>query len=143
MKTWRSGDIAPPLLTHVRNGGEWAASCPGRFTPGQRAPGSHSIVWVGPRAGLDAVEKRKNPAPVGNQTPAVQPVAHRYTDCTNPAHHPDIDVPKYAELHFSLSDKGERGRLAWIDVLFGGNGIIKFENPWTTSLGLFRAISTS
>jgi hypothetical protein len=30
---------------------------------------------VGPRAGLDAVEKRKIPYLVGNRTPAVQPVA--------------------------------------------------------------------
>jgi hypothetical protein len=31
-----------------------------RFTPGERAPGTHWIGgWVGPRAGLDDVEKRK------------------------------------------------------------------------------------
>jgi hypothetical protein len=33
---------------------------PARFTPGERAPGTHWIGgWVGPRAGLDDVEKRK------------------------------------------------------------------------------------
>jgi hypothetical protein len=33
---------------------------PGRFTPWERAPGTHCIGgWVGPRAGLDAVENRK------------------------------------------------------------------------------------
>jgi hypothetical protein len=37
-------------------GGEWSASCPSRFTQGERAPGTH---WVDPRAGLDEVEKRK------------------------------------------------------------------------------------
>jgi hypothetical protein len=32
----------------------------GRFTPGQRASGTHWIGgWVGPRASLDDVEKRK------------------------------------------------------------------------------------
>jgi len=33
--------------------------------------------WVDPRAGLDAVAKRKNPtiAPVGNRTPIVQHIA--------------------------------------------------------------------
>jgi hypothetical protein len=40
--------------------GEWSASRPCRFTPGERAPGSHWIGgWVGPTAGLDDVEKRK------------------------------------------------------------------------------------
>jgi len=31
------------------------------FTPGERAPGSHwTGSWMGPRAGLGAVVKRKN-----------------------------------------------------------------------------------
>jgi hypothetical protein len=35
-------------------------SRPGRFTPGEMAPGTHWIWgWVDPRAGLDDVEKRK------------------------------------------------------------------------------------
>jgi hypothetical protein len=41
-------------------GTRWLASCPGRFTSGEIAPRTHWIEgWVGPRAGLDAVEKRK------------------------------------------------------------------------------------
>jgi hypothetical protein len=41
-------------------GGEWLTSRTWRFTPGERAPGTHWIGgWVGPRAGLDDVEKRK------------------------------------------------------------------------------------
>jgi hypothetical protein len=41
-------------------GGEWSASRPGRFTPGERAPGTHWIGgWVCLRTGLDDVEKRK------------------------------------------------------------------------------------
>jgi hypothetical protein len=37
------------------------ASRPCRFTSGERAPGTHWIGgWVGPRAGLDDVEKRKS-----------------------------------------------------------------------------------
>jgi len=40
------------------------------FTPQERAPGSHWIGgWVGLRAGLDAVEKRKNPYPCREQEP--------------------------------------------------------------------------
>jgi hypothetical protein len=46
------------LLTSIPVGGEWLASCPGRFTPGERAPGTHWMGgWVGPKTGLDAVEK--------------------------------------------------------------------------------------
>jgi hypothetical protein len=33
---------------------------PGRFTPGERAPGTHCVGgWVDTRAGLDDVEQRK------------------------------------------------------------------------------------
>jgi hypothetical protein len=42
-------------LTSALDGGEWSASRPGRFTPTERAPGTHWIGgWVGPRAILDA-----------------------------------------------------------------------------------------
>jgi hypothetical protein len=40
------------------HGSEWSASRSGRFTPGERAPGTQ----VGPRAILDAVVKRKIPS---------------------------------------------------------------------------------
>jgi hypothetical protein len=33
-----------------------------------------------------------------------------------------MDVPEYAELHFSLTDKDERGKLEYIYVLFGKGG---------------------
>jgi hypothetical protein len=53
----------------------------GRLTPEERASGTHWIGnWVSPRVRLNAVEKRKSLAPAGNRTPAVQPVARRYTD---------------------------------------------------------------
>jgi hypothetical protein len=46
------------------DGGEWLASRPGRFTPRERAPGTHWIGgWVGSRAVLEAVVKRKIPSP--------------------------------------------------------------------------------
>jgi hypothetical protein len=58
------------FLTSALLGGEWSASRPGHFTPKERVPGIHWIGgWVGPRAGLDDVEKRKNPDPSGNRTP--------------------------------------------------------------------------
>jgi hypothetical protein len=70
-------------LTSALDGGEWSASRPGRFTPRERALGTHWIGgWVGPRAVLGAVVffREKFPAPAGNRTPIVQPVAQRYTD---------------------------------------------------------------
>jgi hypothetical protein len=71
-------------LTSALDGGEWSASRSGRFTLRERAPGTHWIGgWVGPRAVLDAVVKRKIPSPrreSNPRTPIVQPVAQRYTD---------------------------------------------------------------
>jgi hypothetical protein len=56
---------------------------PGRFTPRERAPDAQWIEgWVGPRAVLDAVVKRKIPIPrreSNPRTPIVQPVAMRCT----------------------------------------------------------------
>jgi hypothetical protein len=41
-------------------GTSWSASGPCRFTPGERASGTHwTGGWVGPRAGLDDLGKRK------------------------------------------------------------------------------------
>jgi hypothetical protein len=76
---------------HVRDlgaGGEWSVSRPGRFTPGERTPGTHWIGgWVDPRAHLDNLEERKyliltalELRPLGRQ-----PVASRYTDYATPA----------------------------------------------------------
>jgi hypothetical protein len=64
------------------DGGGWSASRPGRFIPRERLPGTHWIgSWVGSRAGLDPVVKRKIPSPLRElnpRTPIVQPVAQRY-----------------------------------------------------------------
>jgi hypothetical protein len=39
---------------------EWSASRPGRYNPGERAPYTHCVGrWVGPKASLDDVEKRR------------------------------------------------------------------------------------
>jgi hypothetical protein len=67
-------------LASAPDGGEWSASRPGRFKPRKRVPGTHCIGgWVGTRAGLDAVVKRKIPSPRREwnpKTPIVQPIAH-------------------------------------------------------------------
>jgi hypothetical protein len=48
------------FLTSALVGGEWLASRPCRFTPLERAPGTHWIGdWVGFRVDMDDVEKRK------------------------------------------------------------------------------------
>jgi hypothetical protein len=47
-------------MTSALVGGEWSASRPDRFTPGERTLGTHWIGgWVGLRVGVDEVEKRK------------------------------------------------------------------------------------
>jgi hypothetical protein len=57
-------------LTSALDGGEWSASRPGRFTPRERAPVTHWIGdWVGPRAGLDVVLRRKIPSPCRDLNP--------------------------------------------------------------------------
>jgi hypothetical protein len=60
MKTYGGVEItAPSFLTSALDGGEWSASCPGRFTREERDPGTHWIGgWVGLSAGMDVVEKR-------------------------------------------------------------------------------------
>jgi hypothetical protein len=64
--------------------GEWSALRSGRFTPRERPPSTHWIGgWVGSRADLDAVVKRKIPRPPRKSnpiTPIIQPVVQRYTD---------------------------------------------------------------
>jgi hypothetical protein len=61
MKAYGGVDVKIHIfLTSALVGGEWSGSRPGRFTPGERAPGIHLIGgWVDPRAALNDVEKRK------------------------------------------------------------------------------------
>jgi hypothetical protein len=48
------------FLTSALVGGEWSASCPGRFKDKERASSIHWIgACVGPRTGLDNIEKGK------------------------------------------------------------------------------------
>jgi hypothetical protein len=48
-----------------------AALPPGKYPPSTRWIGG----WVGSRAGLDAVVKRKSPSPHQESNPIIQPVA--------------------------------------------------------------------
>jgi len=61
-----------PFLKSALDGVELSASCPGRFTPRERDPVTRWIVgWVEPRAGLDALVKRKQSVPL----PGIKPLA--------------------------------------------------------------------
>jgi hypothetical protein len=65
------------FLTLVLDGGEWSASHPGRFTPRERAPGTHWIGgWVGTRAILDVVVKKKIPSSHWESNPRTPIVQH-------------------------------------------------------------------
>jgi hypothetical protein len=64
--------------------GEWSASRPDRFNPGESAPCTHCIGgWVNSRFDPDHVEKRKFLTLPGLELrpSVVQPVASYYTDC--------------------------------------------------------------
>jgi hypothetical protein len=84
MKTyWGNGGIAPRILD-LGTKWEYSASRPRCFTPKERALGTYWIGgWVGPRAVLDTVVKRKIPRPCREsnpRTPIVQPVVSHYTE---------------------------------------------------------------
>jgi hypothetical protein len=59
MKAYRGVDVQTHVfVTSALVGDGWSASRPGRFIPGEGAPGTHCIGgWVGPRAGLDHMER--------------------------------------------------------------------------------------
>jgi hypothetical protein len=61
MKVYGGVDVYIHIfLTSALVWGELPTSRHGRFAPGERAPGTRWIWgWVGPRAGLDDMEKRK------------------------------------------------------------------------------------
>jgi hypothetical protein len=62
MKAYGGVDVEIQIfLTSALVRGEWSTSRPGRFTPGERAPGTHWIGgWVDHRASLQEVEKRNS-----------------------------------------------------------------------------------
>jgi hypothetical protein len=49
------------FYTSAVDGGGWSGSRPCRFTPGERAPGTHWIRgWVSPGAGVDVAKRSKS-----------------------------------------------------------------------------------
>jgi hypothetical protein len=70
------GYIASSFSISAADEGKQWASRPDRFTSEESAPGTQWIGgWVGPRAGLVAVEKGKTSCLAGNRTRAVHSVA--------------------------------------------------------------------
>jgi hypothetical protein len=66
-------------LTSALDGDEWPVSRPGRFTPMESAPGTNWMGgWVGPRAVLGAIVKRKIPSPRWESNPRIPIVPHEY-----------------------------------------------------------------
>jgi hypothetical protein len=64
------------FLASEVDGGEWSASRTGRFTTGERAPRySLDRRLGGPQSRTEHDGEKKIPAPAGNRTPGVQPVA--------------------------------------------------------------------
>jgi hypothetical protein len=74
-----NGGITSCILTSALDGGEWSASLSSLFIPKETAPGTHWVGgWVGSRAVLDVVVKRKIPSP-HQESNSVQPIAPHYT----------------------------------------------------------------
>jgi hypothetical protein len=73
MKTYWGVEVQlHAFLTSELDGGEWLASRSGRFTARERAPGTHLLGgWVGPRAVLGTVVKRKTPSPRRESNPRI------------------------------------------------------------------------
>jgi hypothetical protein len=61
MKAYGRVDVLSHIFfTWALVGGKWSASSPGHFTQEEKALSTHWLgVLVGPRAGLDDVDKRK------------------------------------------------------------------------------------
>jgi hypothetical protein len=71
------------FLTLALDGGKWSASSLSHFTPRERDPDIQWIGgWLGPRAGLDTMVKRKIPSPCQDSNPpdhqARSPALHHW-----------------------------------------------------------------
>jgi hypothetical protein len=94
---WGVGYSSTHSLISALDGGEWSASCPGRFTNRERAPGINWIGgWVVPRAVLDtAVVKRKIPSSRRQSNPRTPIVLRKI----KPGH---ILTPCFVKVDFNI-----------------------------------------
>jgi hypothetical protein len=72
---WKSGGIAPHILTMSPVGNEYSPSCSGRLSHDKNHTVHTGEAGYIPRAGLKAVAKTDIAPLVRNRTPVVQPVA--------------------------------------------------------------------
>jgi hypothetical protein len=95
------------LLTSVLVGGEWSASRPGRFTPGEGARGTYWIGgWVGLRTGLDDVEKiRIPPLPGLELQPLGRPVCSQLLYRLSYPGSPCTGVASYWHSHVAVCSR--------------------------------------
>jgi hypothetical protein len=107
MKTYGGVDVyIHVFLTSELVGGEWSASRPGRFTPRERAPGTHWIGGqVGPQSqsGQHGEEKILDPTGTRSPTPWLSSQLHRL-------HYPESY--KYTQ---SWTNQGTIPAFAWRD----------------------------
>jgi hypothetical protein len=110
----------------------------GRFqAPATLSPSTHWIWdWVGPRSGLDAVDKRQIPCLCQESKPnfsVVQPIACRYINWLIPA-------PMYFDIQLEIQDSPSQLDHCWAHV-FGESDIISIRipdlelfNSWTVAI---------
>jgi hypothetical protein len=85
VKAYENWRYSSTIFTSALDGDERSPWRPWRFTPGETAHGTNwTGGWVGLRAGLNILEKRKFVSSVGNRMSAVQHVVHYYTDWATP-----------------------------------------------------------
>jgi hypothetical protein len=85
MKAYGGVDVYIHIfLTSALAGGECSAWCPDSCTTKERAPGSHWIGWVDPRADLDVENRNFLTLPGLEIKHLIQPVASHYTDYAIP-----------------------------------------------------------
>jgi hypothetical protein len=114
MKTYYwGGGKRHAFLTSALQQREWSASRPDS--------GTHCIGgWVGPKAGLDAVEKGKIPSfrrESNTRTPVVQPVSSCSTDWVNSYEMNDPDNLSYKLLPVNKTEITPLHHLLCIDSL--------------------------
>jgi len=67
------------FLISALDGGEWSTSRSGRFNPEKKVPGSHwTPGWLGQKAGLGAVAKRRNSCLAGNRKSVIYCAMYTY-----------------------------------------------------------------
>ena len=97
IKVYRGHGGFAPLIINLRIKWEWPASCPGHFTPGEKALSTH---WtgglVGSRAGMNVWRRETFLAPVGIRTlnsPFLSSLLLFYSPSMNK------ECPLYTKLH--------------------------------------------